>query len=94
MSLISLYTGALSSAHQPLTLSLLGLKFSGDRFEIFFLFSPENRFLSKETIYMKSQSLLLGEKERKKYIVNLLSAELSQRVVKVIYVIFLILPRC
>ena len=80
-------------------LSTLGNNFSRQHFEIFFLLFPENwlwHFMQiafskddlhemskhiKQTICMKCQSLFSGK--NKKNIINLLSAEFAQRVVKV-----------
>ena len=68
-------------------LSTLGKIFSGRRFEIFFFFSQNTGYDSscklspKETICMKCKILFSGK--NKKNIINLLSAENAQRVVKV-----------
>ena len=85
-----LYVSQHSTRHEQysgLTLSTQGKIFSRWHFEIFFFFFPEKQDLifhancPLETICMKCQILFHGK--NKKYIINLLSAELAQRVVKV-----------
>ena len=72
-----------------LTLSTWSKIFSRRYIEISFIFFPENKIwhfkqiVSLETICMKCQNLFSGK--NKKYITNLFSAELAQKMVKVKY---------
>ena len=68
--------------HVRCSVSTLVTVFSRRHTEIFFLFFPENN-KSLETICMKCQILFSGK--NKKNIVNLSSAEIAQRAVKVKY---------